>query len=98
METRSSIFRISGAPSARSMLTSLAVHVLVLALLMLAAQTLLPGAPTKKERELDIVFYHPPAIAVPTPPAPLPLPRGTTAAGAPPGAPAPAVKPKPNAP
>jgi hypothetical protein len=99
METRSSMFKISGAPSARSMLTSLAVHAVVLVLLMLGAQTLLSSAPTKKERELDIVFYRPPAVPVPVPAAPLPLPRGTdTAAGAPKGAPAPAVKPKPNAP
>src|SRR5712692_2382533 len=98
METRNSIFRISGAPSARGMLTSLALHALVLALLMLGAQTLLRSAPTKKERELDIVFYRPPAIAAPAPAVPPSLPAGTTAPGAPKGAPAPAVKPKPNAP
>jgi hypothetical protein len=98
METRNSMFRTFGAPSARSMLTSLALHAVVLALLILGAQTLLSSAPTKKERELDIVFYHPPAIAVPVPAVPLSLPRGTAAAGAPKGAPAPAVKPKPNAP
>jgi hypothetical protein len=97
METRSSIFRTSGAPSARSMLTSFVLHVLALSLLILVgAQTLLRSAPTKKERELDITFYRPPAIAVraavPVGPA-----RGTIAAGAPPGAPAPALKPKPNA-
>ena len=96
METRSSIFRTFGAPSARSMLTSLALHAFAALLILVGAQTLLRSAPTKKERELDIVFYHPPAIAVPA--APLPLPRGTTAAGAPAGAPAPAVKRKPNAP
>src|SRR5258708_770 len=96
METRSSIFKISGAPSARGMLTSLAVHVLVLALLMLGAQTLLSSAPTKKERELDIVFYHPPKIAVAAPAVPLSPAPATTPAGAPPGAPAPAVKPRPN--
>jgi uncharacterized membrane protein YgcG len=97
METRNSMFRTSGAPSARSMLTSLALHALVLALLMLGAQTLLRSAPTRKERELDIVFYHPPKIAVAAPAVPL-LPATATPAGAPPGAPAPAVKPRPNAP
>ena len=80
------------------MLTSLAVHVVVLGLLMLGAQTLLRSAPTKKERELDIVFYHPPAIAVAAPVV-LPSPaRGTAGTGAAPGTPAPAPKPKPNAP
>ena len=71
------------------MLTSLALHAFAALLILVGAQTLLRSAPTKKERELDIVFYHPPAIAVPA--VPLPLPRGTTAAGAPAGAPAPAV-------
>jgi hypothetical protein len=99
MEIRNSVFRTFGAPSGRSMLTSLAIHAVVLVLLMLGAQTLLRSAPTKKERELDIVFYHPPAIAVRAPAVPpSPLPRRTDEAGAPKGAPAPAVKPKPNAP
>src|ERR1700674_1004558 len=97
MKTRGSMFRISGAPSARSMLTSLAVHALVLALLMLVgAQMLLRSAPTKKERELDIVFYHP-AIAVRAPAVP-PSPPPRVTAAAPKGAPEPAVKPKPDAP
>src|ERR1051326_1967309 len=97
METRNGMFKISGAPSGRSMLTSLAVHVLVLALLMfIGAQTLLRSAPTTKERELDIVFYHPPAIAAPVPAVAPSLPVGTPDVGAPKGAPAPAVKPKPN--
>jgi len=66
METRNSMFRNSrGSRAARGMLTSVAVHALVLALLMLAAHTLLRSAPTKKERELDIVFYHPPAYRGP---------------------------------
>ena len=40
------MFKTSGAPSARSMLTSLALHVLVLVLLMLVpAQALLRSAP-----------------------------------------------------
>jgi hypothetical protein len=98
METRNSMSKTFGAPSARSMLTSLTVHAVVLALLILGAQTLLSSAPTKKERELDIVFYHPPAIPIHAPAAPVSLPRGTPDAGAPAGAPAPAVKPKPKAP
>jgi hypothetical protein len=99
METRGSIFRKSGAPSGRSMLTSFVIHVLALSVLMLVgAQTLLRSAPTKKDRELDIVFFHPPEIAVRASAGPLSPAVGKTAAGAPPGAPAPAVKPKPNAP
>ena len=100
METRSSMFRKLGAPSAPSMLTSVALHVLMLVLLMLVgAQTLLRSAPTKKERELDIVFYRPPAVAVAAPAVSLPPARETTAAAAgAPSAPAPAVKPRPNAP
>src|SRR5512142_252826 len=97
METGRRMFRTSGAPSGRSMLKSLALHLLVLALLMLVpGQALLRSAPRKKQ--LDIVFYRPPAIKVAAPAVPLPVPRGTTAAGLPAGAPAPALKPKPNAP
>ncbi len=98
METGRRIFR-SGAPSARSMLTSLVLHVLVLAVLMLVlvpAQALLRSAPPNTQ--VDIVFYRPPEIAVPAPAAPLPQPRGTTPAGSPPGSPAPALKPRANAP
>src|SRR5215831_8288556 len=97
METRRSIFRTSGALSGRSMLTSLALHVPVVAVLMLLpAQALLRSAPPRKE--IDIVFYRPPEIKIPPRAVPLPLARGTAAAGAPPGAPAPARNPKPNAP
>jgi uncharacterized membrane protein YgcG len=92
-----SIFRTSGAPTARSMATSLALHVFVLgALMLIPAQLLLRSeAPNK---ELDIVFYRPPEIAVKPRAVSLPMPGGTNAAGSPPGAPAPALKPKPNAP
>jgi hypothetical protein len=79
------------------MLTSLALHVLVLVLLLLVpAQALLRRPRPKKQ--LDIVFYRPPEIKVPARAVPLSPPRGTTAAGSPPGAPAPALKPRPNAP
>jgi len=93
METKR---RPSGALSARSMLTSLVLHVLVLAVLMLLPAQVLRPAPPKKE--IDIVFYRPPAIKVTPRAAPLPVAGGSPAAGAPPGAPAPALKPKPNAP
>ena len=61
METGRSMSEKSGAPSARSMLTSFALHVLALVLLMLVpAQALLRSAPPEKN-EVDIVFYRPPA-------------------------------------
>jgi hypothetical protein len=96
METRSSMFKIT-ALSGRSMLTSLALHAVALTfVIVLGAQTLLPSESTKKDRELDIVFYRPPTIPIHMTAAL--APRGTTGGGAPPGAPAPALKPKPNAP
>src|SRR6266581_4480350 len=97
MEVKS-IFKTSGAPAARSMATSFALHVFVLGgLMLIPAQVLLRSQPPNKE--LDIVFYRPPEIAVKPRAVSLPTPRGTTAAGgSPPGAPAPALKPKPNAP
>src|ERR1051325_3649343 len=90
------ILQRSGAPEARSMATSVTLHVVVMGVLMLIpAQVLLRSEPPNKE--LDLVFYRPPEIARPrtvsVPPA-----RGNDAAGSLPGAPAPAVKPKPNAP
>ena len=88
-----SIFKKSGAPTGRSMAKSVAIHVLVMALLMvIPAQALFRSEQPNKE--LDIVFYRPPEIAVTVPP---PIPRGANA-GSPPGTPAPALKPKPNAP
>src|SRR5438876_11213569 len=97
MEVKS-IFKTSGAPAARSMATSFALHVFVLGgLMLIPAQVLLRSQPPNKE--LDIVFYRPPEIAVKPRAVSLPTPRGTTAAGgSPPGAPAPALKPKPYAP
>ena len=92
-----SIFKTSGAPTARSMAKSLAIHVFVLAVLMvLPAQALFRSEPPNKE--LDIVFYRPPEIAVNSRAVSRPMPRGTSEAGSPPGAPAPALKPKSNAP
>src|SRR5689334_12654251 len=88
-----SIFKKSGAPTARSMAKSIAIHVLVMALLMvIPAQALFRSEQPNKE--LDIVFYRPPEIAVTVP---RPIPRGASA-GSPPGTPAPALKPKSNAP
>src|SRR5215470_13977722 len=95
MEMRS-IFKKSGAPTARSIAKSLAIHALVLVVLMLIpAQVLLRSQPPNKE--LDIVFYRPPEIAVNARAVSSPMPRGSEA-GSPRGAPAPALKPRPNAP
>ncbi len=96
MELRN-MFRTSGIPSAGSMTKSIALHILVLGSLMLIpAEALLRSAPRKKE--IDIVFYRPPEIAIPARAARLPVPRRTTGDGTPAGAPAPARKPIPNAP
>src|SRR5437867_6807661 len=96
MEVKS-ILKTSGAPTARSMATSLGLHVLVVGgLMLIPAQMLLRSEPPNKE--LDIVFYRPPEIAVKPRAVALPMARGTNAGGSPPGAPAPALKPRPNAP
>src|SRR5215831_17254260 len=96
MEAKS-ILKTSGAPTARSMAKSVAIHVFVLAVLMaIPAQALFRSEPPNKE--LDIVFYRPPEIAVNSRAVSRPIPRGASEVGRPPGAPAPALKPKPNAP
>ena len=91
------ISKTSGAPTVRSMATSLVVHVFVVVVLMvIPAQVLFRSeAPNK---ELDIVFYRPAEIPVNARALSRPTPPGTIEAGSPPGAPAPALKPKPNAP
>jgi len=91
------ISKTSGAPTVRSMATSLVLHVFVLVVvLLIPAQVLLRSqAPNK---ELDIVFYRPAEIPVNARAFSRPTPPGTIEAGSPPGAPAPALKPKPNAP
>src|SRR5580765_9118959 len=91
------IFKTSAAPTARSMAKSLAIHAFALAALMvISAQALFRSEPPNKE--LDIVFYRPPEIAVNSRTVSRVMPRGASEAGSPPGAPAPALKPKPNAP
>jgi hypothetical protein len=96
MEAKS-IFKTSGAPTARSMAKSIAIHVFVMIVLMvIPAQALFRNEPANKE--LDVVFYRPPEIAVNSLPISRPTPRGASEAGSPSGAPAPALKPKPNAP
>ena len=89
------ILKTSGAPTARSMAKSLAIHVFALAALMvIPAQALFRSEPPNKE--LDIVFYRPPEIPVNSRTVSRPIPRGKSEAT--PGAPAPALKPKANAP
>src|SRR5215472_3898181 len=89
------IFKTSGAPTARSMAKSVAIHLLVLAVLMvIPAQALFRNAPPNKE--LDVVFYRPPESPVKTREVSRPIPRGASGSLA--GAPAPALKPRPNSP
>src|SRR6266581_5178856 len=96
MEAKS-ILKSSGAPTARSMAKSMATDLFVMAVLMvLPAQALFRSEPPNKE--LDIVFYRPPEIAVNSRTISRPMPRGASEAGSPPGAPAPALKPRPKAP
>src|SRR5438309_2060118 len=91
------ISKTSGAPTVRSMATSLVLHVFVVVVLMLIpAQVLLRSqAPNK---ELDIVFYRPAETPVNARVFSRPTPPWTIEDGSPPGAPAPDLKPKPNAP
>src|SRR5262245_17216956 len=75
-------FRESGALSTRSMVESLVLHLIMLALLMLLGASVLlrSGAPRTK-KEIDIVFYRPAAVPV-TPVVPPPPSKGTNAAEA----------------
>jgi hypothetical protein len=71
--------RQSGALSARSMMESIVVHTILLALLMLVAASFMArsGAP-RTQKELDIVFYRPAAVPVPQPAVPPPPPKSAT--------------------
>ena len=75
------MFRESGAPSTRSMVESLVLHVIVLALLMLLGASVLvrSGAPRTK-KEIDIVFYRPAPVPVTPPAVPPPPSKGTNTA------------------
>jgi membrane protein involved in colicin uptake len=72
-------FRESGALSTRSMVESLVLHAIVLALLLLLGATVLvrSGAPRGK-KEIDIVFYRPAAVPVTPTAVPPPPSKGTT--------------------
>jgi len=72
------------------MLKSLALHILVLAFLILVPMgAVFRRASQNRNKQIDVVFYRPPQIAVPKPVASLPLPSGATA---------PAPNPRPNTP
>jgi hypothetical protein len=74
MEMEIGRFRESGVLSTRSMVESVVLHAIVLALLLFLAATVLvrSGAPRTK-KEIDIVFYHPAVVpvasTVPPPPS-----------------------------
>lgn len=70
-------FRESGALSTRSMVESLVLHAILLALLMLLGASVLlrSGAPRTK-KELDIVFYRPTAVPVTPTAVPPPSSKG----------------------
>jgi outer membrane biosynthesis protein TonB len=79
------------------MMTSLAIHIVVMLLMLLvASQTVLRSAPP--EKPVDIVFYRPPEIEIPVPAVKLAMPRTAYPDAAGVGAPAPAAHPKANAP
>jgi hypothetical protein len=80
MEIGRPMYRETGAPSARSMVESLVLHAVMLALLMLVgASVLLRSGATRTKKELDIVFYRP--AAVPVTPTAVPPPPSKTGAG-----------------
>ncbi len=86
MEIGRQMSKESGVLSTRSMVESLVLHAIVLALLMfLAATVLVRGGAPRTKKEIDIVFYHPAVVpvasTVPPPPS-----RGTTGAEAKPRA------------
>jgi hypothetical protein len=82
-----SMFTTSGAPSTRSMLKSFALHALVLGLLMLIPMEALRRTPASN-KQIDVVFYRPPQVAVPAPVTPAAPLKATIAAAAPPRMPA----------
>src|SRR5262252_2190489 len=81
MEISRPMFRESGAPSTRSMVESLVLHVIVLALVVLLGASVLVrnGAPRNK-KEIDIVFYRPAAVPVTPPAVPPPPSKGANTA------------------
>ena len=88
MEIGRRMFRESGALNTRSMAESLLLHIIMLFLLMLVgAPLLLRKTPPRNNKEIDVVFYRPPAIPVPAPAVPPPVSRNTAGTAAPKPAP-----------
>ena len=81
MEIGRGTFRESGALSARSMVESLVLHAIMLALLLILGASVLvrSGAPRTK-KEIDIVFYRPAPVPVTPAAVPPPPSKGTNAA------------------
>jgi uncharacterized membrane protein YgcG len=79
MESSGSMFTESGVLSRRSMVESLVLHAILLALLMIVGASVMmhSGAPRTK-KELDIVFYHPAAVPVPAAAVPPPVAKVAT--------------------
>ena len=75
-------FRQPGALSARSMVESIVVHTILLALLMLVGASFLARSGTRTKKDIDIVFYRPAAVPVTPTTAPPPPPKATGAANA----------------
>src|SRR5712671_6553006 len=73
-------FRESGAPSARSMVESIVVHTILLALLMLVGASFLARSGARTKNAIDIVFYRPAAVPVPPSAVPPPPPKGADGA------------------
>ncbi len=69
-------FRESGGPSARSMMESIVVHTILLALLMLVGASFLARSGARTKKDIDIVFYRPAAVPVPPSAVPPPPPKG----------------------
>ena len=74
--------RQSGPLSARSMVESIVVHTILLALLMLVGASFLARSGTRTKKDIDIVFYRPAAVPVTPTTAPPPPPKATGAANA----------------
>ncbi len=82
METGRSMSRTSGAPSARSLLTSFGLHALALGSVLLVPVAALGGS-ARPQRQVHVVFYRRPQIAVPARAVPIPLSRGANPDGRP---------------
>jgi hypothetical protein len=71
-------FRESGGPSARSMMESIVLHTILLALLMVVGASFLARSGARTKKDIDIVFYRPAAVPVTPTAVPPPPPKGGT--------------------